>query len=189
MNNIFKIKQTKFIALSVLASVLIIGGAATAFGEDILPRVTTACEAKSGELKAINDGFSIFKDCPNHSRRVVLIGQKGDKGDLGPQGPTGTDGQPGPQGSPGPKGDKGDTGLQGLIGPTGSPGPQGNPGPQGPAGITGAGNVAFIYTDGGNTTWVLTTDGKTWFENGSSWSNNPGQAPNNVPIATLSIVQ
>lgn len=68
-----------------------------------LPRVTTACELKSGLLFAIDDDFSILKKCPGRSRRVVLIGEKGDKGDQG---------DPGEKGE---KGDKGDPGEPGTI--------------------------------------------------------------------------
>jgi len=64
-----------------------------------LPRITTACEMKSGALLGINDGFSILKKCPKGSRMVMIIGEqgpKGDQGETGPQGPQGEQGLPGP---------------------------------------------------------------------------------------------
>lgn len=66
-----------------------------------LPKITTACEFKSGQLFAFEDGFSILKKCPNNARRIIIIGEKGDKGDTGLQGL---------------QGDKGDQGLQGPVG-------------------------------------------------------------------------
>lgn len=37
-----------------------------------LPRMTTACETKSGLVHGFDDGFSILKKCPIGSRKVVL---------------------------------------------------------------------------------------------------------------------
>lgn len=109
MNNIIKIKQTRFIVLSVLSLVLIVGGISTAYAVDLFPTISTACESKNGDLAAFNDGFSILKKCPKDGRRVVLIGQQGLKGDKGDQGIPGPSGSPGPQGLQGSKGDTGPT--------------------------------------------------------------------------------
>lgn len=77
------------------------------YADEILPTISTACESKSGLLFAYDDGFSIFKKCNGNSRRVVLIGEKGEKG---------------PKGDPGEKGDKGDTGEKGDKGEPGAAG-------------------------------------------------------------------
>lgn len=73
-----------------------------------------------------------------------------------------------------------------LPGPQGPPGPPGPEGPQGPAGITGAGDVAFIYVDGGNSKYVLKTDGTVWRWSPNSWVR---MAEYNVPILTSNILQ
>lgn len=76
-------------------------GTSKAYALDPFPTVSTACENRDGDLKAINDGFSFFKKCPANNRRVVMIGapgprgDKGDQGDPGPQGPKGNPGDPG----------------------------------------------------------------------------------------------
>lgn len=79
-----------------------LGGISTVFGQDLLPTVSTACEGKSGDLSAFNDGFSLLKKCPQNGRRVVLIGQQGPKGDKGDPGPQGSVGPQGPRGPAGP---------------------------------------------------------------------------------------
>lgn len=79
------------------------------------PRIITACEYKSGLLFAIDDGFSMHKKCPETSRMVMIIGEKGDRGE---------------------KGDMGEQGPIGLQGPQGEKGEQGEQGPQGEPGVT-----------------------------------------------------
>lgn len=66
-------------------------GVAKVFGQLELPRISTACEDKSGLLYSFNDGFSVFKRCSGNSRRVILIGEQGLKGDKGDQGEPGSD--------------------------------------------------------------------------------------------------
>jgi len=66
-----------------------------------LPIVTTACELKNGQLHAMDDGFSMFKQCEGESRRVVLVGERGLQGEKGEKG------DPGIQGIPGEKGETG----------------------------------------------------------------------------------
>lgn len=63
-----------------------------------LPQITTACETKSGELYAFNDGFSSRTKCEGASRRVILLGEKGEKGEQGEQGPQGPQGEKGDPG-------------------------------------------------------------------------------------------
>lgn len=94
-----KMKKIMFPALVLVLTLLF---TKNVFAEIDLPRVTTACELKNGQLFAINDGFSLRDGCKGESRRVVLIGERGEKGD---------------------KGDKGDIGLQGPQGPKGDPAP------------------------------------------------------------------
>ncbi len=53
-----------------------------------LPKVTTACESKTGLLMVIDDGFSILKKCPKNFRKVTLgetttTGGVEDSNDLG----------------------------------------------------------------------------------------------------------
>ena len=93
--------------LFIAVFTLILGiafGVTKVFAIDI-PTISIACEYKSGLLFSVNDGFSVFKKCPNNARRVVIIGEKGNKGEKGDPG------EAGPQGSPGPKGDPGDSGY------------------------------------------------------------------------------
>lgn len=59
------------------------------YAQQIFPTVTTACENKNGELHAMDDGFSLFNNCPRKSRRVGLIGVPGPKGDKGDPGDPG----------------------------------------------------------------------------------------------------
>lgn len=54
-----------------------------------LPRISTVCEYKNGQLAAIDDGFSLLKKCPDNGRLVTIIGEKGDKGEQGLPGLTG----------------------------------------------------------------------------------------------------
>ena len=80
---------------------LIFFGISRIYAQEGLPTITTACESRSGLLWVFDDGFSIFKTCPEGSRRIVIIGEqgskgeKGDKGDQGEQGPIGLKGDPG----------------------------------------------------------------------------------------------
>lgn len=97
------------------------------FSKDILaqlelPRISTACELRNGQLFGIDDGFSLLKKCPKGSRMVMIIGDQGPKGDPGTQGPKGDKGDPGEQGSPGEPGPQGPQGEPGLQGPKGNPG-------------------------------------------------------------------
>lgn len=77
------------------------------FGLLEFPTISTACEDRSGNLYAFNDGFSLKNTCEGKTRRVILIGEKGDKGDPGVQGIQGI------QGTQGEKGEKGDPGSGG----------------------------------------------------------------------------
>lgn len=56
---------------------------AIVFANQVLPRITTACEDKSGLLFAVDDGFSLRKKCQGNSRRVVIIGEQGPQGEPG----------------------------------------------------------------------------------------------------------
>lgn len=103
-----KIKRT---AVLLVASSVLIVGAAKIYAQGF-PTISTACEYPSGLLRAFDDGFSVLKDCPEGSRRVILIGLQGPKGDKGNQGDLGPQG---PQGEPGLQGLKGDPGDSGYI--------------------------------------------------------------------------
>ena len=93
--------KIKVLALFISAFLLIFLVASKIYAQQGFPTVSVACESKSGLLWAFDDGFSVFKDCPSGSRRVVLIGltgpkgDKGDKGDIGPQGEKGDPGEAG----------------------------------------------------------------------------------------------
>lgn len=90
--------------------------------DEILPRITTVCESKSGDLKSIDDGFSLLKKCPEGQRLAVIIGEQGLKGDKGDKG------DPGEQGL---QGEQGIQGLQGIQGIQGEKGDKGDPGDAG----------------------------------------------------------
>ena len=100
-----KMKMKKNIILLVAISILIFLGVSKIYAQQGFPTITTACENRSGLLWAFDDGFSVFKKCPNNARRVVIIGEQGPKGDKGDPG------EAGPPGPPGPKGDPGDSGY------------------------------------------------------------------------------
>ena len=88
--------------LGVLGITLIYAGAVRA--EEVLPVLSVVCESKNGDIRAIEDGYSILEKCPPNHRRAIIIGEKGDKGDQGETGPAGI------QGEQGERGLKGDTG-------------------------------------------------------------------------------
>lgn len=98
-------KITKILPFLIIAIILTLLGLSKIYAQQEFPTISTACENKSGLIQAFNDSFSVLKDCPEGSRRVVLIGARGPKGDTGPQGPEG------PSGPTGPKGDPGDPGY------------------------------------------------------------------------------
>jgi len=77
---------------------------------DVLPRITTVCESTRGDIKVIDDGYSLLKACPKGYRLAMIVGEQGP---VGPQGEQGIQGVPGPAGEPGVKGDKGDPGENG----------------------------------------------------------------------------
>ena len=62
------------LTLIILSSLFI---AKTISAQINLPVITTVCEHRNGALFAFDDGFSIHKNCPSKTRRVVLIGEKG----------------------------------------------------------------------------------------------------------------
>ena len=165
-----KIKKILIISLITISFFLITYKASALIQ---LPRISTACETKSGEFYAFNDGFSKEKKCSGKDRQIVLIGE---------QGPSGIQG---PQGNAGIKGETGTTGPQGL---------KGEQGPIGPASQLGAGNVAFIYELGNDSVWVLATNGKIYQKYYSryypieltEWTIN--DAPSSVPIPVSDIV-
>jgi hypothetical protein len=94
-------KYSKVILILPIILGLVLFNSSSVFALLPIPQLSTACELKSGALFAFDDGFSIWKKCPNEGRRVIILGQKGDKGDKG---------DPGIQGQQGIKGDKGDPG-------------------------------------------------------------------------------
>lgn len=120
-----KIKVTVFVTSLIFVTILSIS---KVFALDQLPVINTACENKNGLLFAIDDGFSIFKECPANSRRVIIVGEQGPKGEKGDKGD---------QGEPGPQGLQGDLGPEGPPGLTGPQGQQGLPGPKGDTGDSG----------------------------------------------------
>jgi len=140
-------KYIKLFTATVIVIGLIIFGTGKVFGQLSLPKITTACESKTGILYGFNDGFSIMKKCSNNNRRVVLIGEQGPKGD---------------------KGDQGDQGEQGI---------QGVQGLQGQRGVSGAGNIAFIFVDSDTHLYVLTTDKKVWGRSGDAWNDANREVP------------
>lgn len=205
--------KKKFLVLPLLLTTLSFVFVPKLLAQIEIPRITTACEMKNGQLYGVSDGFSPLTKCPRGSRMVMIIGDpgpKGDTGEMGPQGLVGPIGPKGDTGDVGPKGDTGETGLrgeqgiQGLTGPKGDKGeqgvqgtqgiqgiqgltgPQGEIGFQGPAGITGAGNIAFLYSDG-SLPYLLRTDKKIYrFTTLSyTWEN----MNMDVPIETSNIVQ
>lgn len=117
-------KNIRVIVLSILVLNFAIFAAGKTFANSSLPRISVACETRSGLLFAFDDGFSFRKRCPPRSRRVVLIGEKGEEGDQGVQGEQGPAGETGLQGPPGPQGEQG---PEGLKGDKGDPGPVGIP--------------------------------------------------------------
>jgi hypothetical protein len=101
------------------------------------PTISFLCESKAGVLMGAGDGYSLFKSCPAQSRRVIIVGQKGDVGSSGPQGQQGIQGAVGPKGDQGIQGVPGLKGDQGLQGVQGIKGEQGEVGPKGVAGSSG----------------------------------------------------
>lgn len=125
---------------------------------------------------AIDDGYSIFKKCPSGSRRVVIIGTKGDPGLPGPKGDPGEPGIQGIQGVPGIQGEKGEQGEQGI---------------QGPSGKLGAGNIAFIEL-ADPPIRVLKNDNTVFVLQNGSWvpmNTVDSSRATNVPIPLTDIVQ
>lgn len=101
-------KIIKIVPFLLIAFVLIFLGVTRIYAQQGFPTITIACENRSGNLSAFNDGFSVLKKCPNNARRVIIIGEKGEKGDRGEKGDTGETGSVGPVG---PKGNPGDSGY------------------------------------------------------------------------------
>ena len=99
-------KYNKLLLILSVILILFLTVTIKAIAEEILPAISTVCENRLGILTSVNDGFSILKECPKGSRKVLLIGEKGPKGDTGIQGPQGPTG---PQGATGSKGDSGIT--------------------------------------------------------------------------------
>jgi len=97
-------KVIKILPFLLITFVLIFLGVSRIYAQQILPTITTACESRNGLLHAFDDGFSVFKKCPNNMRRVVIIGEKGDNGEKGDPGVAGLQGPPGPKGDPGDAG-------------------------------------------------------------------------------------
>lgn len=65
--------KNKLILVSFFLMIgLLAVGAKFVLAQTTLPRVTTACEGKTGLLMGIDDGFSILKKCPGNSRKVAL---------------------------------------------------------------------------------------------------------------------
>lgn len=139
-----RIKLKYFLIGIFLSSLLLFTG--TAFAENVLPQISTACEKRNGDLYSVNDGWNRQKVCDHDDRKVIFIGigsqgpkgdkgDKGEKGDQGLAGINGSTGATGPQGLLGPTGPRGATGIQGSTGITG---PTGSTGPKGSLGATGA---------------------------------------------------
>ncbi len=99
-------KILKIFPFLLIAFVLFFLGFSRIYAQQGFPTINTACENRSGLLWAFDDGFSVFKKCPNNARRVVIIGEKGDKGDTGEKGDKGDKGE---------KGDTGETGNSGYL--------------------------------------------------------------------------
>lgn len=110
----------------ILIPLLVIGFLLLSIGiikaTEVLPRITTVCEFKNGEIRGINDDFSILKNCPENSRLALIMGEQGLKGERGDQGEQGLQGIPGLQGEQGIQGEKGEQGVQGEKGDKGDPG-------------------------------------------------------------------
>lgn len=104
-----KLKVVGFVGLALTLAIL---GVSRVIAQEDFPIVRTACENRSGALHAIDDGFSRLKRCPEGSRRVVIIGERGPKGD---KGDPGEPGEPGPEGPPGPQGAQGEPGADGFV--------------------------------------------------------------------------
>jgi hypothetical protein len=104
--------SNRFIVISVVLAVVLVGGAAWAYANGGTIR---ACyNNNSGEVKIVESS----DDCKNNETFLEWNST-------------------GPQGEPGPAGPQGETGPQGPQGEPGPAGPQGDPGPQGPAGPSG----------------------------------------------------
>lgn len=97
-----KMKKITFFSIILITFISVFLIVSKIYAQQIFPTITTACENRDGDLKAINDGFSLFKKCPTNSRRVVMIGEQGSKGDKGDQGDMGPVGPKGDQGDPAP---------------------------------------------------------------------------------------
>ena len=97
-------KMTRIHLFLVALSILILLGVAKIYAQEGFPTITTACESRNGILRAFDDGFSLLKKCPTNTRRVIIIGEKGDKGDKGDEGEKGDKGDPGLKGDPGDPG-------------------------------------------------------------------------------------
>jgi hypothetical protein len=91
-----KINIKYFLLTVIFGSLILFTGKVLAQIE--LPRITTACESKTGQIFAFSDGFSSLMSCPSKTRRVILIGEKGDKGDQGEPGIQGIQGVSGTNG-------------------------------------------------------------------------------------------
>lgn len=76
-------KIIKILPFLLIIFILIFLAVSRIYAQQGFPTITTACENRSGLLWAFDDGFSVFKKCPSNSRRVVIIGEKGDKGEKG----------------------------------------------------------------------------------------------------------
>ena len=73
-----KIKKNIVIGtLITLASIVTFIYVPKVLAQIALPTITTACEAKDGQMFAFNDGFSLLKKCPANLTRVVLFGGSG----------------------------------------------------------------------------------------------------------------
>lgn len=73
-------KITKIFPFLLIVFVLIFLGVSRIYAQQGLPTITIACENRNGLLRAFDDGFSLLKKCPSNSRRVIIIGEKGDPG-------------------------------------------------------------------------------------------------------------
>ncbi len=67
------VKSKPWLIITVVAVVFLTFGVVKVLGQVAdFPRVKMACEGKNGNLTAIDDGFSMLKDCPGEGRKVLL---------------------------------------------------------------------------------------------------------------------